>query len=290
MRPQDRTGTSMPWHSGPRQVLPSWFDVTGLAAGSVAAATLAAAEFHAARTGTSIRGVRVDSRGRAPPSPLRGCSPPSGGSSAGVGPDRRELPGRRWLDPAAHELRLPPRGRRAGPRRRRQGVRRGRRGGLEGRRPGSRRRRGRRLRGDDAFPRGVAGIAAGCCHGCRQHAVGVSRAVPAGRALRPAPVEATRPYAGIRVLDLTRVIAGPVATKFLAAYGADVLRVDPPGFEEVAAILPETTAGKRTTALDLRAGRPAASRAWPRPPTCWSRGCARTHLTGSGTATMRSPR
>jgi crotonobetainyl-CoA:carnitine CoA-transferase CaiB-like acyl-CoA transferase len=55
------------------------------------------------------------------------------------------------------------------------------------------------------------------------------------------------------------VIAGPVATKFLAAYGADVLRVDPPGFEEVAAILPEVTAGKRTTALDLttRDGRAA---------------------------------
>src|SRR5258708_23060515 len=48
--------------NGPQQVLPSWFDVTGLAAGSVAAAALAAAEFHAARTGTGIRGVRVDSR------------------------------------------------------------------------------------------------------------------------------------------------------------------------------------------------------------------------------------
>src|SRR5215469_2048787 len=48
--------------SGPRQVLPSYFDVTGLATGSVAAATLAAAEFHAARTGTGIRGVEVDSR------------------------------------------------------------------------------------------------------------------------------------------------------------------------------------------------------------------------------------
>ena len=57
----------------------------------------------------------------------------------------------------------------------------------------------------------------------------------------------------MRVLDLTRVIAGPVGTRFLAAYGADVLRVDPPGFAEVPALLPETTAGKRTAALDLRA-------------------------------------
>ena len=61
------------------------------------------------------------------------------------------------------------------------------------------------------------------------------------------------PYSGVRVLDLTRVIAGPIGTRFLAAYGADVLRIDPPGFAEVPALLPETTAGKRTAALDLRA-------------------------------------
>jgi hypothetical protein len=62
----------------------------------------------------------------------------------------------------------------------------------------------------------------------------------------------TRPLSGLRVLDLTRVIAGPIATRFLAAYGADVLRVDPPGFEEVGALLCDITAGKRRCALDLR--------------------------------------
>jgi hypothetical protein len=72
--------------------------------------------------------------------------------------------------------------------------------------------------------------------------------MPARAALESA---SARPYSGIRVLDLTRVIAGPVGTRFLAAYGADVVRVDPPGFDEVAAVLPETTAGKRATTLDL---------------------------------------
>jgi CoA transferase family III len=61
-----------------------------------------------------------------------------------------------------------------------------------------------------------------------------------------------RPLDGIRVLDLTRVIAGPLGTRFLAAWGADVLRVDPPGFEEVPAFVPEASAGKRCTALDLK--------------------------------------
>jgi hypothetical protein len=68
---------------------------------------------------------------------------------------------------------------------------------------------------------------------------------------------AARSVAGARVLDLTRVIAGPVATRYLAAYGADVLRIDPPDFPEVPALLPEVTPGKRCAGLDLRADRDA---------------------------------
>ncbi len=59
-----------------------------------------------------------------------------------------------------------------------------------------------------------------------------------------------RPLDGIRVLDLTRVLAGPVATRFLAGYGAEVLRIDPPEWEEPS-LEPEVTMGKRCARLDL---------------------------------------
>ena len=68
---------------------------------------------------------------------------------------------------------------------------------------------------------------------------------------------ADRPLRGVRVLDLTRVLAGPVATRFLAGFGADVLRIDPPDWDE-AGVIPEVTLGKRCARLDLR--QPAARR------------------------------
>src|SRR5690606_10688058 len=60
------------------------------------------------------------------------------------------------------------------------------------------------------------------------------------------------PLGGVRVLDLTRVIAGPVATRTLALLGADVLRVDPPEPAEIAWQHLDTGQGKRSTLLDLR--------------------------------------
>jgi len=60
-----------------------------------------------------------------------------------------------------------------------------------------------------------------------------------------------RPLRGVRVLDLTRILAGPVATRFLASYGADVLRIDPLDWDEPV-VSPEITLGKRRARLDLR--------------------------------------
>ncbi|GII58987.1 CoA transferase [Planotetraspora thailandica] len=62
-----------------------------------------------------------------------------------------------------------------------------------------------------------------------------------------------RPLSGVRVLDLTRVIAGPVAGRALAAYGADVLRVGAAGLPEVPGLVVETAFGKRSCHVDLRA-------------------------------------
>ncbi|RON71370.1 CoA transferase [Pseudomonas fluorescens] len=58
------------------------------------------------------------------------------------------------------------------------------------------------------------------------------------------------PLAGIKVLDLTRVLAGPTASRFLAGFGADVLRIDPPTWNEPG-VVPEVTLGKRCARLDL---------------------------------------
>lgn len=60
-----------------------------------------------------------------------------------------------------------------------------------------------------------------------------------------------RPLAGVRVLDLTRVLAGPIASRFLAGFGADVLRLDPPDWDEPG-VIPEVTLGKRCARLDLK--------------------------------------
>jgi crotonobetainyl-CoA:carnitine CoA-transferase CaiB-like acyl-CoA transferase len=64
------------------------------------------------------------------------------------------------------------------------------------------------------------------------------------------------PAAGIRVLDLTRVIAGPVATRTLALWGADVLRIEGPEHPEIEAQHLDTGAGKRSAILGADALEP----------------------------------
>ncbi|QXG53295.1 CoA transferase [Pantoea jilinensis] len=64
------------------------------------------------------------------------------------------------------------------------------------------------------------------------------------------PLAEARPLMGIKVLDLTRIIAGPVATRILASLGARVLRIDPPGWQEPT-LDEELSCGKRRAVLDL---------------------------------------
>ncbi len=62
-----------------------------------------------------------------------------------------------------------------------------------------------------------------------------------------------RPLSGIKVLDLTRIIAGPVCGRTLAAHGADVMLITASHLPSMLPLVIDTGRGKLSAAIDLRA-------------------------------------
>jgi hypothetical protein len=67
---------------------------------------------------------------------------------------------------------------------------------------------------------------------------------------RPLP-RGEPPLSGLRVLDLTRIIAGPVAGRALAAHGADVMRIAAPGLPFIDWAVKDTGRGKLSAYADI---------------------------------------
>ena len=74
-----------------------------------------------------------------------------------------------------------------------------------------------------------------------------------GEPLEPPPIDQTsRPLGGLHVLDLTRMLAGPVVGRTLAEHGADVLAVNAPAMEQIFATVIDGHPGKRSAAVNLK--------------------------------------
>ena len=72
----------------------------------------------------------------------------------------------------------------------------------------------------------------------------------------PEPLpEGSRPLSGVRVLDLTRVLAGPTCARTLAEHGADVMKITAGHLPNIGYQEYDTGHGKLNATLDLRDGR-----------------------------------
>lgn len=71
-------------------------------------------------------------------------------------------------------------------------------------------------------------------------------------AFPPLDPKDTRPLAGVKVVEMTRIIAGPQIGTVLSSYGADVIRVNPPHLADLNILQLTLNAGKRTIFIDLR--------------------------------------
>ncbi|NJN52470.1 MAG: CoA transferase, partial [Gammaproteobacteria bacterium] len=91
-----------------------------------------------------------------------------------------------------------------------------------------------------------------------------ARPTTSGQRCRPGGIDvsAPGPLSGVRILDLTSMISGPVATQLLADQGADVIKIEPPGGDLVRNLGPSrggltatfvsSNRSKRSLALDLK--------------------------------------
>lgn len=68
----------------------------------------------------------------------------------------------------------------------------------------------------------------------------------------PGGPDEKRPLAGIKVLEMCRIIAGPVMGRILAEYGADVLKITGPNISDVPFFQVDGNMGKHAAQLDLK--------------------------------------
>ena len=102
-----------------------------------------------------------------------------------------------------------------------------------------------------AQPPGQAVAAAPLVEGCQHRSATWDGVFSIGGAPPRRRTAGALPASGIRVLDLTRVIAGPVTTRFLASLGAEVLRLDRPDRPELPSQRYDGLLGKRSALLEF---------------------------------------